>query len=423
MTATISKKRIRDVSSSISGLPVIKSVQKFKTARSTLQVSNTVAATQPSDGLSYYGRKVDSTEQASVTPSPHLTPTHAASQNTHVARSRTQQYCLPSTSLDKHHVHPTMGTYPTYDQEPQPPLHSRTPPFRGSSNWQAIGNCVPSRHLMKVSHSLSTKNVLTQSDSWKRLKHQQQKSQQRAFVRHSDNPFKSYKHDPNDTESYLDQLASSSSETTPTSASIIPPEGFLALETARSQSHSFSRSSMSGRCETNSRDILARRKQQHGHPVSICDILSQKAAESNVHIMKAPQFSPNVVHPQFSREQYVYPRRNERPPAQSLCGETSHSMIFLENSYDTNFPPNDHKVYGHAPDIYQYCNRNSNIYQAGQCTTMPVHYGYAQSLYEDGQPQSRCDLLQNSGSLSRGRRGGSTQCSTVDQENLEHTFF
>jgi hypothetical protein len=116
--------------------------------------------------------------------------------------------------------------------------------------------------------------------SWKRLKGLQQKSQQRAFVRHSDNPFKNYKHDPNDTESYLDHLSSHGKEET--SGSIIPPEGLHALATT-------STIPIFGSRNEHYRTILSghprSRKIYDGPALSIPDFLSQKAAESNFHSM------------------------------------------------------------------------------------------------------------------------------------------
>lgn len=376
-----------------------------------------MTVTQSSDGPSTFGRILDSTEQTRVTPSPHP----ATTNENHIARA-----VLPKTKLNyipyktvtsdfEQRIHPVVGNYPNYHQEPQPPKQARTPTFRGNSNCQGIDNCMPSSHF-------STSNMLSKSDSWKRLKHQQQKSQQRAFVRHSDNPFKSYKHDPNDTESYLDQLASSSNETTPTSASIIPPEGFLAIDTAQRHSHFFSRSAANGSYGSNTREILARRKQQQGHVASIRDILSQKAAESNVLNMRATNISPNVVHPQFSSAEYRYPPFPKNPPARSIDAGTYPSMTFLANG--SEFSPNCRTMtYGYVPDINQYTNRRNNIYQTGLYTNTPTYSSYIRSLHDEEQPQSQFDLRHVTGTDSAARRVGGVRYSAADQENLEHAFF
>ena len=74
----------------------------------------------------------------------------------------------------------------------------------------------------------STRSPRT-SAPWKRAKVEQQRSQQRAFKRKKDNPFRMFRHDPNDSESQLDKLANVRSSTSPQS-SIIPPEGIRQLQ-------------------------------------------------------------------------------------------------------------------------------------------------------------------------------------------------
>jgi hypothetical protein len=236
-----SKKRIRDPAVSIAGRHEDQSsVHGIKVARSTLSLHTKLAATQSSVGKSNSGRVSEAAQQTSITPSPHLSPTIAESRNARSNITKSKLYFIPSnlaTSEFVRSVHPVIENNPTYHHDLQVQRYVSSPTFRSTSNLsdQAIDNCVQSSHISKKLQAQSMPSV--QSDSWKRLKHQQHKSQQRAFVRRSDNPFKNYKHDPNDTESYLDQLVSSSNETTPKSGSIIPPEGFLAIGTVRHQSH------------------------------------------------------------------------------------------------------------------------------------------------------------------------------------------
>jgi hypothetical protein len=399
--AIASKKRIRDVTSSITSAPEYQSQPNVNATRPMLSRRSSIAATQTSDVQSTFGRNLDKTEQTRVTPSPHLTPP-PNKFIIHTPLTNTEMSHIPSGSATTNFEHHTvMGNYLTYHQEPRPSQQDSTITFHGTTHCQGKVNMQQS-----------------QLDSWKRLKHQQQKSQQRAFVRHSDNPFKSYKHDPNDAESYLDQLVSSSNQTTPTSASIIPPEGFRAIDTVRSQPHFFSRQAINSMYEANSRGTMTRRKHLQGQVVSIRDVLSQKAAESNVLNMRTTRNTSNVLHPWYPCEQFTYSQCNGLLPVRSVHGGASPSFNFIENAHGTYFSPNNHTMLGHAMDNNQYNNRHTIMYPAGR-TNMPESSTYVHSLNEGEQPDlqyftrdvSATDLLTN------------RDATNVDQLNLEHTFF
>ena len=419
--AITSKKRIREVSNSLEGVLEYQSVRNGSAARSTLSLRNEVTVVkQTSNGQSAVGRMVESTEQTRVTPSPHLTPP-AAPHNAFAALSESRLNYIssrPVASDSQRHLQPEIRNYPNYHKEQQPIQQARTPTFRGTSNFcHRTDQLLPSRHFSQVSHSSSTSNKLSQADSWKRLKHQQQKSQQRAFVRNSDNPFQSYKHDPNDTESYLDQLVSSSHATTPTSASIIPPEAFLATQ---NQSHFYSRNAIYASYRNNAKDILSRRKQRQGHAVSIRDILSQKAAESNIHNMRTTHGSIDFLPPIFPNEQSIYPHYHENPLARPPYGGDACSLSSIVNSHGTDL---SQSLHGDLADINHFSNRHTNMYQGAAYTHIPVYSGYAISPYEDEHPQLQYDLRRVSGTASMGRRDGSVRNNTEDQNNLEHAFF
>lgn len=60
------------------------------------------------------------------------------------------------------------------------------------------------------------------SSGWKKARSLQQKQQQRAFVRKKDNPFTLYSHDPNNSESFLEEL--STKNRSQDTRSILPPK-------------------------------------------------------------------------------------------------------------------------------------------------------------------------------------------------------
>jgi hypothetical protein len=301
-----------------------------------------------------------------------------------------------------------------------------------------MGDSVPSTDI--------STNMHFQSDSWKRTKQQQQKSQQRAFARHSDNPFKSFKHDPNDTESYLDQLASISNRTTPTSASIIPPEGFLAVAAARQRSHNSFRQASNGTYGTNARNISNRRK-HHQVAVSMRDTLILKAAESNALNLRTTQISPNTVYPQFNGEQYAHPpfyeqipsrsfpieasqfRREEYThppfyehfPSRSLPIEASRPSNMFGNVHGSDFPP-DHTVYVPVPEINRCSNHGSDMHHSRQYTSMPAFSGNIYSIKGNDQTALQNDR-RHAAADATARRDRSVRRSNVSQDDFEHAFF
>lgn len=428
-----SKKRIRDPTITISGSNEYQR-HGVKAARSTLNLHNKLAATQPSDGKSY--RMLEAPQPPSVTPSPHLTPTNTESQKPKSKIMKSTLHVLPG-----HSIHPVIDNYPIYHEESQVQRYISTPTFHGTSNFSAHGieSCVQSRHRSQISQSQSMSGV--QSDSWKRLKYQQHKSQQRAFVRQSDNPFKNYKHDPNDTESYLDRLVSSSNETTPKSGSIIPPEGFLAIGTLRHPSHFVSRNAANESYTAHSRGNLARRKQQQSNVTSICDILSQKAAESNVHIMQAPYFPPYANHAQYSSQPsadlpptanraqypsqpYMHPLLHQTCSTHSLHRNSQFMpQDYLVSYRDTGYSPNHNTIHNHVTDVNQYSHRNIDMYRASPYANMPASFGYIHSGHGKAQPQLQCDFHHISEKVASERRHEAVHNGSVDRENMEKAFF
>ena len=397
-----SKKRIRCANGHQSG-------QSIETNRSMPRRHQNLTATQSSTEMSKFGGTSGSAEMSYVTPSPQLTPKPFDNRNAHSTITATKLPYKPSNSVPadfESRIHSTTEPYPTYRPEPQIHQYVRTPTQCVPLNYYGKENYRPSIHISSLSQSQSTSNMPAQADSWNRLKHQQQKSQQRAFVRHSDNPFKNYKYDPNDTESYLDQLASSANNTTPTGGSIIPPEGFHAIDRGRA----------SYLPRHHSSDILGRRKQQkHGTGLSIRDVLSQKAAESNAHITPVAQFVPNAHQTLYPTENYMHPSLHHNNSARYLP-----AMDYSVNYHDNEFSTSNHNVYGQATDLNQHGNRNIDLHQAGSYANISPTLVYNPSL----QHESQIVLHQASGNAWRGRQDG-VQYSTgsFDQENLENMYF
>lgn len=90
----------------------------------------------------------------------------------------------------------------------------------------------PSKRLSENGNSYDGARFSNNVESWKRQKNKQQTAQERGFVHKKHNPFSLYKHDPNDTESYLDHLSLRNKETD--NESSIPREGLHALVTSSS---------------------------------------------------------------------------------------------------------------------------------------------------------------------------------------------
>eukprot|EP00980_Cylindrotheca_fusiformis_P007665 scaffold1605_cov141-Cylindrotheca_fusiformis.AAC.28 len=124
----------------------------------------------------------------------------------------------------------------------------------------------------------SSKKKREYSGSWNQTKRKQQRTQQRAFASKKDNPFAYFKHDPNDAESFLEDLSAQNSA----NHSIIPQAKLQELHRTNSRdfhtSHHFQRS-------VHSFNDTKRRRSFGGRPqVSNQDILRMKAAESQASV-------------------------------------------------------------------------------------------------------------------------------------------
>jgi hypothetical protein len=218
-------------------------------------------------------------ENTTVTPSPKLTQFHS----------------FENSSMTKMTDHKRRVYNDPSQQNPGDERIQNRPPARHSSNEGPQQKSSIKRKLESTY-----------------MKNQQQKSQQRAFVRHSDNPFKNYKHDPNDSESYLDRLTSQGKmEAT---SSIIPKEGIHALRSTNAVPMIPGHHWIRDKYAADHRGTVRERGFHENHTLRIPDLLSQKANESNFQNVTA-KVRPFYVHnpPGYPYSQHPYPQSMPLP--------------------------------------------------------------------------------------------------------------
>lgn len=339
-----------------------------------------------------------SSDKASVTPSPKLTLPAIFSRIIAPKLSEVQQSKLYSTSTlttchhesqqlpyRSTHAAPLSLIQLTWDeavpaplriQGPAhpPPAHTMGqevhPAFRSIPTREGSLKRSPQRSNSDYDARFSNSNV----SAWNRSKRHQSKSQERAFVHKKDNPFSLYKHDPNDTESYLDRLSSQNKE------SIIPPEGLKALaDASKAQLYSVPVGAVRGNVyrpphQRGKRDSL-------GAALSTQELLSQKAAEHNAHM------SVVTCAPAFNYDQSRYSQLGNTFD-QALHGSAIfyRTMGVQPNNYDSNevaswasrecnsdFTQNkEHFIRERAPD-----NFHQNRDELRQYTYEKNGYGYS----------------------------------------------
>mmetsp|Transcript_28106 Transcript_28106/g.68441 ORF Transcript_28106/g.68441 Transcript_28106/m.68441 type:complete len:505 (+) Transcript_28106:3054-4568(+) len=127
---------------------------------------------------------------------------------------------------------------------------------------------------------------------WQQTKRKQQRSQQRAFASKRDNPFSDFKHDPNDAESYLEELSSQSQSQKRFQNSIIPQSK---LDHLQNHSNTANRPPCQPKTWGLGHQRMDRRRRKNGvhHPVSNQELLRRKADESQAQFAARRCSHPN----------------------------------------------------------------------------------------------------------------------------------
>lgn len=199
--------------------------------------------------------------------------------------------------------------------------------------------------------------------SWKKARVRQEKVQQRAFVNKRDNPFSSFKHDPNDSESFLDALSSSSKNQNSVQSSIIPPEGLQALQNAYSDS-SIRRMNRSQPGPRQTR--FARNMQRRSRGPSVQDILMEKERE-----MYRPALT-GTTHRIGSRPGFESPTFASQPPPQSSWQDVASPYASSSAYYDT--------MQMNIPTSYPTMQHSESQFFGAQSQQFQPHYNNASQL-------------------------------------------
>lgn len=414
----VSEKRIRDANQKKGEAlasqfrPRVTGVQDPRVARTT----TAAVSRNPSRGAPPSSRAEETPDNASVTPSPKLMSSMGQAYNPASGTSRVRQFPPPSSTsispsrVEQRPLHssksiststhlamqqppnrsghaekqmPTQQTWngsygdqsaPRQDQWPAyaPPDRSQDQQVQPSSRWESTreGSLKRSPEPSHTDHDARFSNGVA---SWKRMKSQQQKSQQRAFVHKKDNPFSLYKHDPNDTESYLDLLSSQNKEASQNG--IIPPEGFIALANANK-----ARTRSSITCgvargnpqhQPNQRGRQRGRRDSFGKVMSTQELLSQKAAEQNLH-MTIASTSPAF---DSGRSPYMQPENSYHQMYQGPPTTLFHHI----RGQPTHGPTNALAGY---PESHGYYGINQNERHSGFREPGPYALSYA---HDDGE--------------------------------------
>jgi ATP-dependent DNA helicase HFM1/MER3 len=159
------------------------------------------------------------------------------------------------------------------------------PDFTGtkpSKKYQAAAVYVsPMQHTSDTQHSMTSFSSKKgdHSGSWNQTKKKQERFQQRAFANlKRDNPFSSFQHDPNDSESFLERLSTRQ-------ASIIPTAKLAQVDHSRPHP-------LSSRYQLRSLQTTKRRR-RFGQEMSNQDLLHMKAAEQSQHHFDFQQWKTN----------------------------------------------------------------------------------------------------------------------------------
>jgi hypothetical protein len=346
-----SNKRIRDASTKT---PEVQNSHFTVGVHNHLSLSGVHESTASTSRSSAIGLIHLHSHKPNVTPSPQFTATPVFVTNVSSSTIKTMPRVVThhlTNSVDDVRVKPVQGHYSNAYITPS-----------NSQYAQRQSHPVPSSsHLSRERILQTSSKIPNHSGSWKRLKAQQQKSQQRAFLRPSDNPFKNYNHDPNDSESYLDQLTCS--ENTTVSTSIIPLEGFLAIDASRKPQLLYPSNSLFESNTINQFEIHQRRRLQEINVDSIPDILSQKAAESNSHIMNAMQNESTISHQRYATNQDLswnrYPAASQQMSTPLPIRMAPHSISNTTNP-SQNYYGNNREI---GPSAYNQYFSHQNTAQ------------------------------------------------------------
>jgi hypothetical protein len=240
-------------------------------------------------------RQDEISPQGTVTPSPKPATNNAASAFSSALRTpptapqfepslQTPQFAgiatLGTAPVQQPSVHPVANRPPAIVEISKHPNQSfRTPSDYGSQYNDNLSAQNRSRYPTAPSSIESKrKRGSDVNASWNQAKRKQQKSQQRAFGRKTDNPFAFYQHDPNDAESHLDALSSDNKD----SSSIIPAQELDALR-RKSVSYQRPRIADGRRAVTEQASQKRRRNFSPYGRVSNQELLRMKAAEQEAY--------------------------------------------------------------------------------------------------------------------------------------------
>ena len=216
-------------------------------------------------------------------------------------------------------------------------IYTSVGPLEGWQSGNTISQSAPrdtddeSRHTGHTAkrsyHSQSDGKLRREQQSWKKTKVRQQKAQQRAFVCKKDNPFSSYRHDPNDAENFLDTLSSQNSP--PPSSEIIPPEGLHALASAyRVNSNRYASQAVHRRSQND------RRGPRRQTCLSGPELLAQKEAE--LYGDPAAQWPPSNNVPIGTQEHETYLTPEHRLPQHHTPFGSAFPEQSLSDTYSTS---------------------------------------------------------------------------------------
>jgi hypothetical protein len=368
---------------------------------------------------------IEGIDKVSVTPSPKPMPSVSVASSLAPIESRAQQRKLAPTTMLTTRQHGSQqqpnrsSTHASTrnliqpsrnDALPTPPqfqcTHHAPPACRQDHDVHSAFRSEPKRESsLKRSQQASNNDHNNRfsfgaASAWKRLKRQQQESQQRAFVHKKDNPFSLYKHDPNDTESYLELLSSHNNETL--HESIIPPEGFETLANASKAQIYSAPGAATGHPHRppHQRGRQRGRRESFGTAISTQELLAQKAAEHNAHTTvatPAPAFNSgqlwysqpgSTFHPAFHAQAAFYPNIGVRPEKYAPNVLDS----WAGNECDNNFTQHEGNFCYGEPEAYGL-RQSSDESRPYTHAVREYGYSYAQQPMNAGQASFHSDYI------------------------------
>jgi Sec63 Brl domain/Helicase conserved C-terminal domain len=165
---------------------------------------------------------------------------------------------------------------------------------------------------------------------WKRAKSEQTKVQRRAFMSGRENPFSQYKHDPNDTESYLDSLSF---------------RGHAQFTTKRNPKPTFCAGQPFGCIRAPPATSCASVPKQRNSALRLStqDLLASKAREAAVNLSTVPSRSISLENPSFVRRPLIFKNPQDRfvpvHPPQTACWPQTTRNYSTHSNTSSYYPP------------------------------------------------------------------------------------